>query len=175
MILKESRGVRRGAVEKVLSFRWKQLVGSLLYAQDKESIFKQIQEMLDSSPEAKTQGWFIENCFDFGAVSELVLSNDLTLEEICEYARFIEVHGKLGAALLVDYTPEDAAIFLQEHYHGSWENKLKFARQVLEDIYLDSPNQVKRYFDYGAFCCDLFTESYFSIRIDNEVHVFSLD
>ncbi len=144
-------------------------------AQEKETALEQIHDMLATSPEAQTQGWFIDNCFDFDCLNQLVLSNELDLETICDYAKFIEVHGALAAALLRDYTPDDAAILLREHYHGSWENRLKFAKQVVDDIYVDSPNRVKRYFDYKTFCQDLFTTSYFSIRVDNEVHVFSLD
>ena len=111
---------------------------------------------------------------DFEGFGEYKLSEYEDIDTVVNLAEFINKHGELGAALLGDYSIENAETLLEERYHGSYDNEIDFAYAIFEDCYSNAiPENLMCYFDYAAFTRDLFMCDYFSIEIDGQSHVFS--
>ena len=81
---------------------------------------------------------------------------------------------RLIQATLADYGIEEAQTMLEDHYYGSFDSEVDFARFVLEECYSNPiPDQWLGYFDYEAFARDLFIDSFCSVEVDGNLHVFS--
>lgn len=92
-----------------------------------------------------------------------------------EYASFIQEHGELGLALLCDYSIVDAQTMLEDHYQGSYDSEVDFARQLFDDCFAHQmPDSLICYFDFDAFARDLFINDYCSMEFDGQTHVFSI-
>src|SRR6202012_2439559 len=131
----------------------------------------EIQEILAKSPIENAEEFAIHDYDGFDNVS---LSEHESIETVVELAFFITEHGELGAALLGDYSVEEAGRLLQENYYGAYESEVDFAYEVIEEYYSNAlPENLMFYFDYVAFTRDLFINDYFSIEASHKVHVFS--
>jgi antirestriction protein len=89
------------------------------------------------------------------------------------FAAFIDQHGELGAALLSDYSLEEAENLINEAYFGAYESEDDFARTVFEECYNAIPENLKGYFDYEAYARDLFINDFFAVEASSQTHVFS--
>jgi antirestriction protein len=60
-------------------------------------------------------------------------------------------------------------------YHGTFDSKLDFACQLVDDLgILSGSNEIaERYFDYDAFARDLFMTDYWCVQTNGSVYVFS--
>ena len=96
------------------------------------------------------------------------------LKTLVRLSEFIVTNGEVGAALLVDYTIEEAEACLSNHYHGAYDNEVDFAYEFFDQCYgYAIPNNLSYYVDYAAFARDLFNGKYFSVEVNGKVHVFS--
>lgn len=66
-------------------------------AQDVEDIWREIRQMLASSPEAGAEEWAIHDYEGFGPLRLIEFEG---IENVHKLARFIDEHGEIGAALL---------------------------------------------------------------------------
>ncbi|MGQ3892006.1 antirestriction protein ArdA [Legionella sp. CNM-4043-24] len=140
-------------------------------AQDIDEINADIQKMLADSPIENAEEYAIHDYEGFGGLS---LSEYEGIEQVVKIAEFITEHGELGAALLGDYSIEDAEKILEEHYHGVYDSEVEFAEHIFEECYNNAiPDNLLFYFDYEAFARDLFINDYFSVEVDGYTHVFS--
>ncbi|HAT6977295.1 TPA: antirestriction protein ArdA [Legionella pneumophila] len=138
--------------------------------QNEDDIMEEIWEMLDNSPEPNAEEYAIHDYEGFGSIK---IHEYESICNIVEYASFIQEHGELGLALLCDYSIDDAAIMLEEHYHGCYDSEADFARQLFDDYAHQMPNNLICYFDFEAFARDLFINDYYSVEYDGQTHVFS--
>ncbi|MBA2649446.1 MAG: antirestriction protein ArdA [Legionella sp.] len=134
-------------------------------------LFEQIDRMLAESPIEHAKEWAIHNYEGFG---EIRLSEFEDLEIIIQYAKFIIKHKELGQALIAVYGIKEAQTMIKEQYYGSYDCKVDFAEFILEECYGNPiPDKWLCYFDYEAFARDLFIDSFCSVEVDGNVHVFS--
>ena len=136
-----------------------------------DEIYKDIFEMLAESPIENAEEYAIHDYSGFG---DIELGKYESIERVASIAEFIAEHGELGAALLSDYSIEEAETLLEERYHGSYDDEVDFAYAIFEDCYSNAiPDNLMCYFDYVAFTRDLFMCDYFSVEANNKTHVFS--
>lgn len=127
--------------------------------------------MLAKSPIEQAEEWAIHDYEGFGSIS---LSEYEGLETIASYSEFLIEHGELGQAIIADYGLDEAQTMMEDHYHGSYDSEIDFARYVLEEYHCNPiPDDWQCYFDYEAFARDLFINDFCSVEVDGAVHVFS--
>ena len=111
---------------------------------------------------------------DYEGFGGIRLSEYERLETVANYAELIIEHNELGQALIADYGFEEAQTMMEDHYHGSYDSEVDFARYVLEEYHSNPiPDDWQCYFDYEAFARDLFINDFCSVEVDGTVHVFS--
>ena len=142
--------------------------------QEPEDILTEINKMLSESPEPGAEEWGI---FDHEGFCGVSISEYESLETVSALARYIDEHGKLGAALYEYAGTIDAAKkTMEECYQGEFESMRDWAEDLLDQSgQLDSlPENLRYYFDYESFArdCELSGEI-FTIEIGGKVHVFS--
>lgn len=139
--------------------------------QSEDDIMKEIWEMLDNSSEPDAEDYAIHDYEGFG---NMTIHEYEGISHIVEYASFIQEHGELGLALLSDYSIDDAQTMLEEHYQGSYDSEVDFARQLFDDCYAHQiPDSLSCYFDFESFARDLFINDYCSVEFNNHLYVFS--
>ena len=141
--------------------------------QDEEDVHQKIQAMLAKSPIPHAEEWSIHEHVGFG---RLEIDDYDSIETICEYASLIEEYGAIAAQVIRYYGDIDAARdALENQYHGEWNSEIQYAQHLFDDCYAHAiPEQIRCYVDYKAFSHDLFINDYFSLKIDRNVHVFSV-
>ena len=139
--------------------------------QSEDKIMEEIWSMLDNSSEPNAEEYAIHDYEGFGSIQ---IHEYEAIFNIVEYASFIEEHGELGQALLSDYSMDDAATMLGDHYQGCYDSEVDFARQLFDECYADRlPDNLSYYFDFEAFARDLFISDYYSVETAKASHVFS--
>nr|HAT8714696.1 antirestriction protein ArdA [Legionella jordanis] len=140
--------------------------------QSEDDIIEEIWEMLDHSPEPNAEEYAIHDYEGFGSIK---IHEYEGISNIVEYASFIQEHGELGLALLCDYPVDDAQTMLEEHYQGSYDSEIDFARQLFDDCYAHQmPDSLICYFDFDAFAHDLFISDYCSVKFGRQAYIFSI-
>ncbi|MFO8646145.1 antirestriction protein ArdA [Legionella pneumophila] len=140
--------------------------------QSEDDIMEEIWEMLDNSPEPNAEEYAIHDYEGFGSIK---IHEYEGISNIVEYASFIQEHGELGLALLCDYPVDDAQTMLEEHYQGSYDSEIDFARQLFDDCYAHQiPDSLICYFDFDAFARDLFISDYCWVKFGRQVYIFSI-
>lgn len=138
--------------------------------QSEDEIMENIWDMLDNSTEPDAEDYAIHDYEGFGNIK---IHEYEAISNIVEYTSFIEEHGKLGLALLSDYSIDEARLMLEEHYQGSYDSEVDFARELFDECYEHQmPNSLIYYFDYEAFARDLFINDYCSVEFDGQTYVF---
>ncbi|HAT9314908.1 TPA: antirestriction protein ArdA [Legionella pneumophila subsp. pneumophila] len=139
--------------------------------QSEDDIMKEIWEMLGNSSEPDAEDYAIHDYEGFG---NMTIHEYEGISHIVEYGSFIKEHGELGLALLSDYSIDDAQTMLEEHYQGSYDSEVDFARQLFDDCYSHQmPDSLSCYFDFELFARDLFINDYCSVEFNNHLYVFS--
>lgn len=147
------------------------LHGAWIEAQDENTIQENIFSMLEKSPIEGAEEWEIHAYSGFGCAR---IDEYSSIDDVVKMAAFVVEHGDLGAALLEDYTIDDAEALLEESYHGSFDSEVDFAQSLFEDCYSQAiPDYLSCYFDHEAFARDLFINDYFSVEANEQTHVFS--
>lgn len=137
---------------------------------DADEIHAEIQKMLAESPIPNAEEWAIH---DYSHFYDICIGEYESIEYLVQIAEFISEHGELGAALLAEYSIEDAEMLLQDYYQGSYDSEFDFACSIFDECYADSiPKNLIAYIDYAAFERDLFISDYFSVEVNHKVHVF---
>ncbi len=136
-----------------------------------DGIYHDINNMLAKSPIQGSEEWGIH---DYSGFSSMRIDEYECVETIAQMADFIGEHGELGAALMSEYSIDDAKRCLEDHYHGAWDCEVDFAQSLFEDCYSDAiPDYLAGYFDREAFSRDLFVNDYFSVEAQGLIYVFS--
>lgn len=136
-----------------------------------ERIYKSIKDMLAESPIENSEEWVLHDYSGFGDIEFNEYEN---VERIAGIADFIAEHGELGAALLGDFSVDDAQTLLEDNYHGAYDSEVDFAQSIFEECYGDAiPKNLIYYIDREAFSRDLFMSDYFSMEAQGRTHVFS--
>ncbi|MCE3045360.1 antirestriction protein ArdA [Legionella sp. 16cNR16C] len=138
--------------------------------QSEDEIMENIGDMLANSTEPNAEDYAIHDYEGFGNIK---IHEYEAISNIVEYVSFIKEHGKLGLALLSDYSIDDARLILEEHYQGGYDSELDFAKELFDECYEHQlPDNLICYFDYEAFARDLFINDYSSVEFDGQTYVF---
>jgi antirestriction protein len=139
--------------------------------QDEEGIHSEIEAMLADSPIPNAEEWAIHDTEDFIGID---IKEHMDLETLSDIGRFLGGHGRLGAALLDEYRGNiEEALGAMDCYEGEFDTEVLFAIHLFDEFYAEEmPEIAKRYFDYELFSRDLFRTDYYSIDLQNKVHVF---
>jgi antirestriction protein len=139
--------------------------------QGEDGIYKDIYDMLAKSPVDGAEEWAIHDYSGFG---DARLDEYESIPNVVKLAEFIDEHGELGAALLGDYSIDDAQALLEDQYHGAYDSEVDFAQSIFEECFSDAiPKNLIYYIDHEAFSRDLFMSDYFSMEAQGRTHVFS--
>lgn len=99
----------------------------------------------------------------------------LSLESIIALTRLVTHHGNLGTAVLkhlgVFNKVENAQQLLDKCYEGEYKSQEDFAHQLFNNCY-NIPAHLEPYINYQGITQYLFRHDYFSLTIDDKVHVF---
>lgn len=139
--------------------------------QSAENLYEEVQKILASSPIPDSEEWAIHDYEEFG---DLIINEYAGLETVSAMASFVVEHDELGAAVLahVGGDMDDASRLLEECYHGEYDSEEDFAMSFAEET-MTIPDHLSYYIDYEKMSRDLFINDFFSIDIDNKVHVFN--
>jgi antirestriction protein len=139
--------------------------------QEVKQIYKEIFDMLKSSPFAGTEEWEIHD-WEYMGTS---LPDYASVEDAHERAMFMLEHGANEAlcTAILEYACDlkQAMYFMTECYQGEYDSEEDFAHQLFADCY-EIPEYLENYIDYEAIARDLFICDYISFRIDGVTHVF---
>jgi antirestriction protein len=140
--------------------------------QPPDDIMDDIIQMLANSPIPNAEEWSIHDFDGFGSYQ---LDEYTCIKTVSEMANLIVEHGELFIAAFDYYGDiETAVTALEDNYYGEYSSELDFATELFDDCYLhDVPETLRYYIDYHAFARDLFISDYFSVTVDQQVHVFS--
>lgn len=138
---------------------------------DLDAMQESIAAILKASPEPDAEEWAIH---DFEGFGSLQLSEYEGLDNIMEYAEFHEEHGDLGLELLAHFNDiKDARNAIENNYHGEYKNEEDFAYSFTQETSGEIPKHLEYYIDYQAMARDFFINDFYSIEVDNSIHVFS--
>ena len=144
--------------------------------QDADSIYDEIQQMLDASPEPRPEEFAIH---DFEGWEGLSLHEHENIDDVAKAGQLIAEHGAVFAAVLghcggIDYIT-DATNILTENYNGCYDTLEDWAFDHIESTgaLQNLPENLHCYFDHAAFGrdCELSGEI-FTIAAAGQVHVF---
>ena len=134
-------------------------------------IYSDIRNMLAEGPIEGAEEWALHDYSGFG---DARIDEYESIANVAKLAEFIEEFGALGAALLGEYSIDDAQRCIEDNYHGAYDSEVDFAESIFEDCYGHAiPQNLIYYFDYEAFARDLFINDYFSVEAVGQTHVFS--
>ena len=131
--------------------------------QEPEAIAASIDDMLHDSPLAGAEEWAIHDYEGFGVFQ---LSEYEDLSTVSRIANGIGEHGPAFAhwANVVGTEDDEALDDFGDHYLGAWESLEDYARDLLEDLGVDSeqigPAWLRPYvrIDYEQLAADLSTD-----------------
>ncbi len=140
--------------------------------QSEDEIYDDIYAMLAASPIESAEEFAIHDYLGFGDTHIDEYESTPTIVKLVE---FINEHGELGAALLGEYSIDDAQTFIENHYHGAYDSEVDFAQTIFEECYSDAiPKNLIYYIDHDKFSRDLFINDYFSLEVQGRTHIFFL-
>lgn len=138
--------------------------------QGESGIWDDVNATLKASPEENAEEWAIHDYEGFEGVQ---ISEYEGFESVCEIAKFIEEHGRLGGQLLAHcHTIEEAKTALEDNYCGEYESVSDYAEQLTQETIL-IPDNLRFYIDYEKMGRDLEINDIFTVETAHrEVHVF---
>jgi antirestriction protein len=149
-----------------------------------EGILQKIEKMLERSPIINAEEWAIHDYEGFGTFR---ISQYEDIATVCKLDSFrkeygdiaMELMGDLGMNLInsfhcktMDEQIEAVKSYLEDHYKGEYEAEVSFVEQFIDDIY-QIPEGLHFYIDYDLLKRDLFSQDYFSVKINDDFHIFS--
>ena len=141
--------------------------------QGADHIHDRIAEILASSPAAAEYGevaeeWAIHD-FDFMGLS---LGESEDIDALAELAEALEEHGEALAVYLDHVGTRDISGF-EDAYCGIYDSEGAYAGELADELMPhDAPDFLTRYFDYEAFCRDLFINDNFSVNVSGGMAIF---
>lgn len=141
-------------------------------ANDQDHLCEKIQVMLKNSPIKNASEWAIHD-HDFGGIS---ISENEDLGHLVNLAEFINEHQELGIELL-KFTHNDlneSERLINDCYYGEHKSEEDFTRQILEET-TETPSHLVNYIDYKSMADDWFLYDYFTLKVNDKVHVFCSD
>jgi antirestriction protein len=138
---------------------------------DIDQTWNEIRAILGNSPEPDAEEWTIHDYEGFG---NFRISEFESIEQIHEFAAFIEEHGELGTLLLAEYCGDlVTARNMAENYIGCYSSMADYAQELTEES-VEIPESLKYYIDYESMARDMkcngeIVEIEVSFR---EVHLF---
>ncbi|MCD6047032.1 MAG: antirestriction protein [Gammaproteobacteria bacterium] len=140
--------------------------------QEVEQIYKEISEMLKSSPVPNAEEWEIHDSEYMGNT----LPEYTSVEEAHERALFIMEYGEDLSSEVLKYTCDidHAKHMMEECYHGEYDSEEDYARQFYDDC-MEIPDHLAYYIDYERIARDMFMSDYVSFRVNGMTHVFHVD
>lgn len=139
---------------------------------DLETIKKQINEMLENSPEEDAEEYAIHDHEGFEGYS---VSEWSSIEELHEIACFIEEHPGIGGALLSQFCDnlEEARQAIEDNYYGCFESLADYAEEMTTSM-SEVPEHLSHYIDYERMGRDMeLSGDIFTVETAyNEFHVF---
>lgn len=140
-----------------------------------DHIQEEVQAMLAESPYAKKYGDIAEEwaIHDYSGFFGVDISEGAGFEEVCELADGIREHGEAFAAYCTNIGSWDISGF-EDAYCGTYSSELDYAYELADELISaeSAPDFLTRYFDYEAFCRDLFINDCFSEDVAGGVAVF---
>jgi len=139
--------------------------------QELDDLWKEVRNVLASSPVEDAEEWAIHDYEGFGMHS---LSEYSSIEHVHDLAEFIEEHEELGVSLIEHFCGdlEDAKRAL-EHYIGTYESLEDYAREITEET-TQIPEHLAFYIDYERMAHDIdMNGDVFTIQLSHDqVHIF---
>ena len=145
--------------------------------QDEDSIWEEVQAMLEESKEPIAEEWAIHDYDGFG---DLRLGEYESFERISLIAQDIELYGEGETAAFLGNFGADFDGSFPDYYVGQFESEKDYAYEYVSDCgwaNLDSQQleSIEPYLDWDAIARDLFSDGYWSARAgapDYGVYVF---
>ena len=108
--------------------------------------------------------WLIIDSYGFGSLQV----ENLGLDEIIYHAEAIAQHGAEYAAYAAHVGERYANVEdFEDAFCGEFDSEREYADDLVEECWLcDATDFVRMYFDYEAFCRDLFISDNYSIPTD---------
>lgn len=137
-------------------------------SQDVTVIKKAIDALLMTSPVTTTGEFIIQD--SVGTFGYALLQPDDTVCQAHSIACFLHKHREIGAALLayVECNVEQATCIMQDGYYGKFATELDYVKQR-HGVETPLTNTYAH-----TLWRELTDRGYFSIDIDNQVHIFKL-
>ena len=120
--------------------------------QDIDDIWKEIRNMLASSPEECAEEWAIHDYEGFGT---LRISEYEGIETVHQYAEFILEHEETGTLLLSEFCGDlEHSRNILENYIGCYSSLADYAQELIEET-TQIPENLSFYIDYEAMARDM--------------------
>jgi antirestriction protein len=135
-----------------------------------DHIFLEIADMLKNSPAYMAEEFSIH---DYEGFKDIRLSEYECINQVCDYAEFIEEHGELGAKLFEHLGDlDDAKSYLENNYFGEYKSVADYAESLTEET-TEIPESLRYYIDYKAMAHDMEINDVLAIELRyDEVHIF---
>ena len=145
--------------------------------QEPEDIHKEVQQMLEDSPQFFAEEWAIHDYEGFGYVR---LSEYSTFETVARIAHGIEEHGDAFSAWIAysDDASEEIVGNFEEAYLGRWDDMEDYASEVARDLGITDdviPDRYRPYIsiDIDQLASDLAMDLIVAKATDGGIHVFN--
>ena len=139
--------------------------------QDVVGINNSIRDMLAASPIENAEEYAIH---DYEGFEGLSIAEYCGIDQIAEYASFIDEHSALGSELIIYYGGdiETAQKAMEDQYYGCYTCIEEFAQQLTEET-TQIPENLNSYIDYEKMARDLEINDIIAIETGfEEVHIF---
>ncbi|WP_414623792.1 antirestriction protein ArdA [Calothrix sp. CCY 0018] len=141
---------------------------------DADDIWKEIEKMLEASPEPDAEEWAIHAFENWHGIE---ISENEDIESIAELAELIEEHGKAFAVYCQHYGTDASVEDFQDSYMGEYEDEEDFVYRMWEDVgtlkQLEEIGINEFYIDWSAVARDWFINDYFSVEVGyKETYIF---
>ncbi len=150
----------------------------ILANQDADSIFTEINSILNLSPELGAEEWAVHDYEGFG---EIELCEWPDIKRVSAIAHLIEDQGEAFSVWYHNqdgdnFVPEELEEKFLEQWQGAHDSESAFADHLLEETgqLNELPDWAKSYFDFESYARDLsLSGDYSFVRHQGEVYVFS--
>ena len=149
-----------------------QLHGAWIDAtQEPDAIMAEVQAMLKASPQPNAEEWALH---DYEGFYSIQLSEWEGIEQVHDYAVFVQEHGELGAEVLNHFNDlDEARTVLEDNYAGCYASLADYAEELTDET-TQIPENLAYYIDYECMARDMeMSGDIFAIETaHDEVHVF---
>jgi antirestriction protein len=148
------------------------LHGRWIDATTPDEIMGQVRAMLAASPLPGAEEWAIHDYEGFEGAS---LSEHASFETVCDLAKFIAEHGRLGAKVHRHYGDDlEQARAAFDDYAGEYRSIADFAEELTRECGTEIPASLQYYIDWDAMGRDMaLNGDIFTVETGfDQVHIF---